>query len=191
MPQSIVENYLSNAKLQFEYYKKLGEQSIEQLALEELFWQYNEESNSIAIIIKHLRGNMLSRWTDFLTTDGEKESRKRDTEFELKESDRDRLMEMWEEGWKCLFDAIEGLDESNFGTKVYIRNVEHTVLEAINRQIAHISYHIGQIAYIGRMVKGSEWKSLSIPKGQSEQYFRERMAQGKRSVHFTEDALKK
>ncbi len=191
MSQSVVENYLTNALLQFKYAKQLAEGAIRQLASEELFWQYNDESNSIAVIIKHLRGNMLSRWTDFLTTDGEKKSRHRDTEFELTDQDRDQLIDMWEEGWACLFAAIEGLNVDNFGTKVFIRNNEHTVLEAINRQIAHISYHVGQITYIARMIKGPDWQSLSIPKGQSEQYFQERMARGKRSGHFTKDAMKK
>ncbi len=148
----------------FRSYKQLGEKAMLQVSDEALHWQFNEESNSIATIVNHLHGNMLSRWTDFLTSDGEKPWRQRDAEFEVHELSRAELMRRWEEGWRCLFSAIEELAEEDLYRTVLIRHEEHSVAEAINRQIAHYAYHVGQIVYIARMVKGSTWTSLSIPK---------------------------
>ena len=160
-----------------------------QLSDEDLFWQYNAESNSIAVIVKHLWGNMLSRWTDFLTSDGEKQWRDREAEFESDIRDREELRQKWEAGWNCLFEALDSINEDNFGTTVYIRNQGHTIVEAINRQLAHYAYHVGQIVYIGRMLKGPEWESLSIPKGGSKAYNREKSSQPKRREHFTREFL--
>ena len=163
-------DYLTSCKKQFEQCKLLGEKTFAQLTDEQLFWKYNEESNSIATIVKHLWGNMLSRWTDFLTTDGEKEWRKRDAEFENNITTREELLQKWEEGWQCLFSALNALTGENLKKKILIRGEEHTVMEAINRQLTHYSYHIGQIVFIGKMVLDEKWKSLSIPKGASKAF---------------------
>ncbi|RNC85788.1 MAG: DUF1572 domain-containing protein [Balneola sp.] len=185
----MIENYLESVRKQFEYYKLLGERTFDQLEDEDLFWEYNPESNSIAIIVKHLWGNMLSRWTDFLTTDGEKEWRNRDTEFEADITTRGEMMEKWDEGWTCLFAAINSVHEEHFDQLVYIRNMGHTIPEAINRQLAHYSYHIGQIVYIGRMKKGDAWRSLSVPKGGTAAYNAEKFSKGKRRAHFTDELM--
>lgn len=148
--------YLDSAKRQFLLYKSLGEKAMAQLSDKDIFWQPNKESNSIASIVKHLWGNMLSRWTDFLTTDGEKTTRQRDAEFEADDADRAMVMERWEAGWKCLFDALDSITHENLEYIIYIRNEGHTVLEAINRQIAHYSYHVGQVVYIAKLVKDNE-----------------------------------
>lgn len=179
--------YLNNIKIQFEYYKSIGEKTFNQLEEKDLFWQYNEESNSIAVIVNHLWGNMKSRWTDFLTSDGEKEWRNRELEFESVIKTKDELLQRWNDGWECLFDALNSINENNFNTKIYIRNQEHSIIEAINRQLAHYSYHIGQIVYVGRMVKGSDWKSLSIPKGKSFEFNKKKFSKGKHDGHFSDD----
>lgn len=183
------ENYLESVTLQFKYYKSLGEKTFDQLNEKELFWQYNEESNSIAIIVKHLWGNMMSRWTDFLTTDGEKEWRKREEEFVGDLKDLSELKTKWEEGWQTVFTALESINATNFETTIYIRSKGHTVTEAINRQLAHYAYHIGQIVFLGKMIKGEKWGSLSIPKGKSKEYNAKNFAKGKRKEHFTKDFL--
>ena len=185
------QNYLESAHKQFSYYKALGDRTFAQLEEEDLFWQYNEESNSIAIIVNHLHGNMMSRWTDFLTSDGEKEWRQRDQEFEDLIKNRAQLEAKWAAGWECLFTALDSINEENFSTVIYIRNMGHTVLEAINRQMAHYAYHVGQITYIGRMIKGANWKSLSVPKGGSKAYNAAKFAQPKRRAHFTDGFLGK
>lgn len=163
-----MKTYLNSVKKRFEYYKMLGEKTFAQLEDEQLFWQYNEESNSVATIVKHLSGNMLSRWTDFLTTDGEKQSRKRDSEFEDDVKGRQELLDIWNQGWDCLFGALNSIREDDWGREIYIRNEPHSVIDAINRQLAHYPYHIGQIVFIGKMLAGPKWNSLSIAKGQSE-----------------------
>ena len=183
------ENYLESVTKQFEYYKMLGEKTFDQIKEEDIFWQYNSESNSIAVIVKHLWGNMMSRWTDFLTTDGEKDWRNRDAEFEQDIRSKEELLAKWNEGWNCLFEAINSINKEDFGTIIYIRNMGHTIVEAINRQLAHYSYHVGQIVYIGRMIKGEEWKSLSIPKGKSMKYNKEKFSKPKPKEHFTKEFL--
>ena len=183
--------YLGSVNKQFAYYKQLGDQTFAQLKDEDLFWQYNPESNSIAIIVKHMWGNMLSRWTDFLTTDGEKGFRDRDGEFEATIKTKAELLEKWEAGWSCLFDNIEPLEADQMAQTVYIRNMGHTVTEAINRQLAHYAYHVGQIVFLGRMIAGENWKSLSIPKGESKTYNKQKFAQPKRIQHFTDEFLDK
>jgi hypothetical protein len=184
------KDYLQSTIKQFEYYKLLGEKAIDQLPEEKLFWQYNNESNSIAVIVKHLWGNMLSRWTDLLTTDGEKEWRNRDAEFDNDIQSKDELLLKWTEGWQCLLNTLKDLTEEDLEKIVYIRNQGHTVLEAINRQLAHYPYHIGQIIYIAKMVSDSNWKSLSIPKGNSNSFNAEKFSKPKSKQHFTEEFLK-
>ena len=188
---SMNNNYLDSVKKQFEYYKLLGEKTFAQVPEDKLFWQYNPESNSIATIVKHLWGNMLSRWTDFLTADGEKTWRDREAEFENDIATKQALLEKWEEGWQCLFKALDGLTESDLDKTIYIRNMGHSVTEAINRQLAHYPYHIGQIVFIGKMACDDAWASLSIPKGNSSAYNAEKFAQPKHTAHFTDEFLSK
>ncbi len=182
-----MNDFLSSSIKQFEYYKELGEKTFLQLPEEKLFWKYNEESNSIATIVKHLHGNMMSRWTDFLTTDGEKEWRIRDEEFENDLTTREDLVARWSEGWNCLLDAINSLSDADLNTVIYIRNMGHSVTEAINRQLAHYPYHVGQIVFLGKMIANEEWKSLSIPKGNSKDYNAEKFSKPQRRTHFTDD----
>lgn len=184
-------DYLESTKKQFEYYKMLGDKTIAQLPDDKLFWQYNEENNSIAIIINHLSGNMLSRWTDFLTSDGEKEWRHRDTEFENDIKTKAELIQKWNNGWNCFFNALNSLQEEDFSKTIYIRNEGHTVLEAINRQLAHYPYHIGQIVFIGKMICNQNWTSLSIPRGNSNTFNLEKFSKEKHKEHFTDKFLKK
>lgn len=183
-------NYLESVIKQFEYYKLLGEQTFAQMADEQLFWQYNEDSNSIATIVKHLAGNMKSRWTDFLTTDGEKEWRNRDGEFENDIASRAEMMALWNEGWRVFLDTLKSLGEDDLEKVIYIRNQGHSVMEAINRQLAHYPYHVGQIVYIGKLA-ATEWRSLSIPRGNSSQYNAEKFATEKGRRHFTDEFLGK
>ena len=183
----MTQEYLESVKKQFAYYQLLGEKTFAQLSDNQLFWQYNEESNSIASIVKHLWGNMRSRWTDFLSSDGEKQWRDREAEFVNDIKDRADLMCKWQEGWNCLFAALDSLTENNFNTILYIRNQGHTVMEAINRQLAHYPYHIGQIVFIGKMALNDQWSSLSIPRGNSKAYNADKFSQPKRKAHFTDE----
>nr|WP_294789824.1 DUF1572 family protein [uncultured Mucilaginibacter sp.] len=164
-----MEQYLKSVIKQFEYYKGVGEKAIAQIQDADLFWQANEECNSIATIVQHIHGNMLSRWTDFLTTDGEKEWRKRDAEFEHVINTREQLMQIWNEGWVCLFNALDTVNESNWNITIYIRNEPHTVVDAINRQLAHYPYHVGQMVMIAKE-RAADWKALTIPKGTSQAF---------------------
>ncbi|APY12010.1 hypothetical protein BWZ22_12565 [Seonamhaeicola sp. S2-3] len=182
-----MESYLPSIIKQFEYYKSLGDKTFNQLEFDEMLWQSNEDANSIAIIVKHLVGNMLSRWTNFLTEDGEKPWRNRDDEFVSSFNTKEELIAAWESGWLCLFKAIKPLNENNLEHIVYIRNGGHTVIEAINRQLAHYSYHIGQIVFLGKLLKGNDWQSLSIPKGNSTKYNKEKFSKEKSKRHFTDD----
>lgn len=184
-------DYLESVKKQFEYYKMLGEKTFEQLSEEKLVYAYNGDSNSIAVIVKHLYGNMISRWTDFLTTDGEKETRNRDAEFETDTMNKEQLMDLWQKGWTCLFNTLNSLKEEDFSKTVYIRNQGHSVTEAINRQLAHYPYHVGQIVYIGKMLADNQWHSLSIPKNKSKEFNEEKFSQEKKKAHFTDEFLKK
>ncbi len=162
--------YLQATIKRFGYYKELADNTFSQLHDNDFFFQPNEASNSIAVIIQHMSGNMLSRWTNFLTEDGEKEWRNRDTEFEAQSYNRQQLMEVWEKGWKCMFDALAHLKEEDLLKTIYIRTEGLSVIDAINRQLAHYPYHVGQIVYLGRMIKNNDWQSLSIPKGKSDAY---------------------
>lgn len=182
-----MESYLNSVVKQFRYYKMLGEKAIEQLSEEQLFWQYNEESNSIAVLVNHITGNMLSRFTDFLTADGEKPWRNRDAEFTNPFNGKEELMSRWNQGWECLLKALEQLTEADMERIVYIRNDGHTVLEAINRQLAHYPYHIGQLVFIAKMLKGEDWQTLSIARNKSSDYNSRKFSQDKERRHFTDD----
>ena len=171
---TIPEDFLRSANRQFLYYKTLGEKAIDQLETEQLFVSLNDDTNSIATIVKHLHGNMLSRWTDFLTTDGEKDTRNRDGEFDastaLSNQTKEQILSLWNEGWSCLFNTLNSLKPEDLSKIIYIRNEGHTVLEAINRQLAHYPYHVGQMVFYAKILKKSEWTSLSIPKNKSNDY---------------------
>ncbi|WP_194766455.1 DUF1572 family protein [Tamlana sp. I1] len=182
-----MESYLESITKQFEYYKSLGDKTFSQLSFENLQWQSDENSNSISIIVKHLAGNMLSRWTNFLTEDGEKDSRNRDQEFVDGFQSKEELIAAWESGWHTLFNAIKPLKTEDLERIIYIRNQGHTVLEAINRQLTHYAYHIGQIVFLGKLLKGEHWQSLSIPKGASSIYNENKFSKEKGRRHFTDD----
>lgn len=174
----------------FEYYKFLGEKTFDQVADDALFYRYNEESNSIAMIVKHLYGNMMSRWTDFLFTDGEKEWRNRESEFDDDTNSRFQMMELWDAGWCRLLQTLSSLKDNDMDKIVMIRNQQHTVEDAIQRQLAHYPYHIGQIIYIGKML-AKDWNSLSIPRGQSQNYNEQKFNSDPNSDHFTDDLMNK
>ncbi|MEM6686941.1 MAG: DUF1572 domain-containing protein [Bacteroidota bacterium] len=184
---SVAENYLESSKKQFDYYKSLGDKTFAQLNDEDIHWQQHEESNSISVIVKHIVGNMLSRWTNFLSEDGEKEWRHRDQEFEDTYTSKAEMITAWEKGWQCLFDAINPLQAEDVSRIIYIRNMGHTVLEAMTRQLCHYPYHIGQIVYVAKQIRGDEWTSLSVPKGQSKAYNTEKFGKEKSRKHFTDD----
>lgn len=168
MDNSIAEQYLKDALANFRSYKKLAEKALAQVHGVELLWTIDDEANSIAVIMKHISGNMLSRWTDFLTTDGEKPDRNRDMEFVISDEMTDEdLMTQWEQGWQCLFDALEALTPEDFNKNVLIRGEEHSIIEAINRQMTHYACHIGQIVFLAKHFRSSDWKSLSIPRNRS------------------------
>ena len=160
----------------FQYYKELGDKTLAQLSEEQIFWQYNEESNSIAVIIKHTAGNMLSRWTNFLTEDGEKSWRNRDSEFVNSFKTKEEVLEYWEKGWNCLFEALNQINDENIHSTIYIRGEAHSVLDAVLRQLAHYPYHIGQIVFLGKMLKNEDWKTLSIARNKSQDFNNEMLS---------------
>jgi len=173
-------SFLSSSIKRFKYYKSLGDKAFEQLNFEELQKEFAEDSNSITIIVKHLVSNMLSRWTNFLNEDGEKTWRNRDQEFIDTYKSKEDMLDSWESGWNCLFKALASITENDLDKIVYIRNEAHTITEAIIRQLAHYPYHIGQIIFLGKLIKGSQWKSLSIPKGKSDEFNAKIFGQEKR-----------
>lgn len=198
------EAYLISVKKQFLYYKTIAEKAMDQLDAEQLFFAANEDTNSIGVIVQHMHGNMLSRWTDFLTSDGEKAWRKRDVEFDAPtrpgdqtadpvsaEEQKAGLLRKWNEGWDCLFGALDELKPEHLTQIIYIRNEGHTVVEAINRQLAHYPYHVGQIVFYAKMLKKSEWTSLSIPKNKSADYNSDKFSKEKSIKNFTDDELNK
>jgi len=187
--ENFEQNYLSSIEKLFKYYKSLGEKTFEQLTEAELHFQQHEMSNSIAVIVNHMQGNMKSRWTNFLTEDGEKEWRNRDVEFEDIIQSKQELIEKWEEGWTCLFEALSSVNENNFDKTIYIRNQGHSITEAINRQLSHYAYHVGQIVFAAKLLKGESWQSLSIPKGKSKAFNDNKFAQKKKDIHFTDEIL--
>ncbi len=181
MPHQFSTSYIEDAVSLFHYYKKLADRAMEQLSDEQLFVTLDRQGNSIAVIVKHLAGNMRSRWRDFLTTDGEKADRHRDQEFEMPTPvARAELLKMWEDGWKVLFDALAPLKEEDLPRKVFIRGEPHSVMQAINRQLAHYPHHIGQIVFLAKHLKGDDWKTLSVPRGKSGD-FNKAVAEGKAS----------
>jgi len=184
-------SYLESVKKQFLYYKTLAEKAIDQVEPEQLFAAVNEDTNSIATIIKHMSGNMLSRWTDFLTSDGEKEWRSRDAEFENDLQSKEAVLEVWNKGWTVFLDTLNSLKPEQLSDIIYIRNEGHTVIEAINRQLAHYPYHVGQIVFYAKQLKNSSWDSLSIPRNNSGNYNAEKFAKAKEIKNFTDDELKR
>jgi hypothetical protein len=186
---SIEQNFLESSIKLFRYYKKLGEGAIHQLNDEEVARQPNDASNSIALIVHHMSGNMLSRWTDFLTSDGEKPWRNREAEFEKGYSSKKEMLEAWEKGWACLFSALGSLTPQDLTKIIFIRNEGQTVMEAIQRQLAHYPHHVGQILYQAKALKGRDFQSLSIPKGDSVKFNDQKFSEEKSRKHFT-DGLK-
>ncbi|MBT8204324.1 MAG: DUF1572 domain-containing protein [Eudoraea sp.] len=166
----IPSTYLANVKKEFLRYKTLAEKAFEQLNEEDIHHTYDEWDNSIAVIVKHIAGNMRSRWTNFLTEDGEKSWRNRETEFEASIKSKTEMLGAWNAGWECLFTALDGLTPENLSDTVEIRKESHTVIEAINRQLGHYVYHIGQIVFLTKSIMGKEWQSPTIPRGQSDDY---------------------
>ncbi len=165
------QHYLEEARRQFRGHKRMGENAMSQLRDEQLFVTLDPEANSVATLVKHLAGNMRSRFTDFLTSDGEKPDRFRDREFEVTSAiTRAEVMNWWEDGWTCVFSAIDPLQPEDVMRTVTIRGEPHTVLQAMNRQIAHYAQHIGQIVFLAKHLRSSDWKTLSIPKGKSEEF---------------------
>ena len=188
-PEDVSFDYLTSLVKQFRYYRSLGEKAMSQLSDAQLSWQFNNESNSIAIIVNHLGGNMRSRFTDFLTSDGEKPWRNRDEEFVNRFVSRDKILECWNEGWDLLLQAIDSLGEEDLAKVVYIRNEGHTVIEALNRQLAHYSYHVGQIVFIAKMLADKNWQTLSIARNRSGDYNTIKFERDKSRRHFTDDEL--
>ncbi len=167
---SLAYAFLQSTIKRLSYYKELGDKTFAQLTDADFHYQPNEASNSIAIIIQHTAGNMLSRWTDFLTSDGEKEWRNRDTEFEEQHLSKQQLIEFWEKGWQCLLDALNALTEDDLLKTIYIRSEGLLVVDAVNRQLAHYPYHVGQIIYVAKIITSNNWQNLSIAKGNSSQF---------------------
>jgi hypothetical protein len=172
--------YIEDAIAVFRYYKKLAERAMEQVRDEQLFATLDQEANSIALVVKHMVGNMRSRWTDFLTTDGEKPSRNRDGEFVDPPATREALLTEWEDGWRCLFGAIEPLSDADLGRRITIRGEAHSVMQAINRQLAHYPHHVGQIVLLAKHFSCDHWESLSVPRNRSAE-FNHRVAAGEAS----------
>jgi hypothetical protein len=178
MSDGVAPAYLDEVRRQFRGHKRLAEGAMAQVKDEELWMALDSESNSIAVIVKHLAGNMRSRFTDFLTSDGEKPDRHRDQEFEMHSAaTRAEVMRWWEEGWGRVFSAIEALKLEDLMSTVTIRGEPHTVLQALNRQVAHYAYHVGQIVFLAKHFRSSEWKSLSVPRGKSEEYNQKPLAE--------------
>ena len=180
MALKFTTSYIEDSQELFRYYKRLAERAMEQVTDEQLFAALDEESNSIAIIIKHMTGNMRSRWTDFLTTDGEKLDRNRDSEFVDAPQTRKALLDTWEEGWTCVFRALESLTDADLARTVTIRGEAHSVMQAINRQVAHYPHHVGQIVLLAKHFAHDKWQSLSVPRNQSAEFNR-KVAAGEQS----------
>jgi Protein of unknown function (DUF1572) len=180
MALQFTTSYLEDSLSLFRYYKRLAERAMEQLSDEQLFEALDPESNSIAVIVKHLSGNMQSRWTDFLSSDGEKPGRDRDAEFVAPPQSREALMLLWEQGWSCLLGTLEGLSDADLGRTITIRGEAHSVLQAINRQLAHYSNHVGQIVLLAKHFASGHWHALTVPRGRSQE-FTERVRSGELS----------
>lgn len=172
MALEFTTSYLQDALAVFRQYKKLGDGAMGQVSDAELYAALDPEMNSIAVVAKHMAGNMRSRWTDFLTTDGEKPDRQRDTEFEAPPATRAELVAMWEDGWGRVFAAVEALSEADLAATVTIRGERHSVMQAINRQVGHYAYHVGQMVMLAKHFRSAEWRSLSVPRGRSAEFNR-------------------
>lgn len=188
MNESLATHYLQDSIASFRAHKKLAEKALAQVTDDELFATLDAESNSIAVIVKHMAGNMLSRWTDFLTSDGEKPDRNRDSEFVIEsQTTKPELLAYWEKGWDCVFKALEPLQPDDFARKVLIRGEPHTLVQAINRQLTHYAYHIGQIVFLAKHFRSSEWKSLSVPRNRSagfNEYLEKKLQAGESEHRF-------
>ena len=171
--------YIESIRKQFLYYKTLGEKAMEQLEPEKLFTVFSDDSNSISVVVKHISGNLLSRWTDFLTTDGEKPWRNRDDEFIDNIKDKNELMHIWQKGWECLIKTIDSIKPDQLTNIIYIRNEGLTVIDAMNRSFAHTVYHVGQIVYAAKILKNEDWISLTIPKNKSNEFNKDKFEQEK------------
>ncbi|HEX5624645.1 MAG TPA: DUF1572 family protein [Saprospiraceae bacterium] len=189
--QELLQNYLDCHIRQFEFYKLQAEKAMKQVSDDQLFVTLNEESNSIAMIVQHLWGNMMSRWTDFLNSDGEKPSRQRDAEFEFVVKTRAEMMDRWNQGWTLLLDTLNSLKTDDLGKPVYIRNMEHTVLEAVSRQLAHYCSHVGQIIFLSKYFANTRWQTLSIPRNGTRAYNENKFSVPPHKEHFTDEHLKK
>jgi hypothetical protein len=176
MPLVFTTSYTEDAQAIFRQYKKLADAAIAQVSDADLYCTLDSESNSIAIVMKYISGNMLSRWTDFLTTDGEKPTRNRDNEFEDAPATRAEILSLWERGWSCLFTALASLTDADLARTITIRGERHSVMQAINRQVAHYSYHCGQIVLLAKHLQSSNWKCLSVPRKQSGEFNRKVLA---------------
>jgi hypothetical protein len=176
MAHKFTTSYLQDSLTVFRYYKNLAEKAMDQVTDDQLGAVLDGEMNSIAVIVKHMAGNMRSRWTDFLTTDGEKPDRDRETEFAEPPATRDQLLALWEQGWQCLFNALEPLSDQDLHRTVTIRGEAHSVMQAMNRQLAHYPYHCGQIVFLAKHFQHENWKSLSVPRGQSAEFNRRVLA---------------
>lgn len=185
MTEQIIENYKTDTLEAFRNYKKLAERAIEQINADEYFRAIDAEANSIAVIVKHIGGNLRSRWTDFLTTDGEKADRFRDSEFVAESDTREILDALWETGWNALFGTLESLKIEDFGKTVQIRGEDFSVVKAMNRSLAHIAYHVGQITFLAKHFRASDWKTLSVPRGKSDE-FNAYLAENKGKAHYLE-----
>ncbi|MDZ7721147.1 MAG: DUF1572 family protein [Balneolaceae bacterium] len=170
----------------FQYYKSLTEKSINQISNDRIHEQIQKNQNSIAILMKHLSGNMISRWTNFRTEDGEKPWRNRETEFVDDFESKNELMEYWEKGWGVLFEALDSIEDNELDSIIYIRNDGHKLIEAIERHLAHVAYHTGQIVYLAKIFAGDDWQSLSIPKGETEEYNRKKFSREKSRGLYTD-----
>lgn len=185
MTEQIIENYKTDTIEAFRNYKKMAERAIEQVSEDEFFKAIDAEANSIAVIVKHIGGNLRSRWTDFLTTDGEKADRFRDSEFVAESDTRESLDALWETGWSALFGTLESLRVEDFGKTVTIRGEDFSVVKAMNRSLAHTAYHVGQITFLAKHFRASDWKTLSVPRGQSGE-FNKFLAENKDQAHYLE-----
>jgi hypothetical protein len=172
MALEFTTSYIKDALAVFRYYKQLAERAMEQVTDEQLFAALDPEANSIAIVVKHMAGNMRSRWTDFLTADGEKPNRNRDSEFVDPPATRNQLLAEWENGWACVFNAIDPLTDADLGRTITIRGESHSVMQAINRQLAHYAHHVGQIVMLAKHFARHRWQSLSVPRNQSAEFNR-------------------
>ena len=180
MALNLTTSYINDSVALFRYYKRLAERALEQLSDEQLFATLDKQANSIAIVVKHMAGNMRSRWTDFLTTDGEKPDRDRDCEFINPPATRDEVLDEWEKGWACVFRALEPLSDTDLARTITIRGEPHSVMQAVNRQVAHYAYHVGQIVLLAKHFSEERWESLSVPVNRSAE-FNQKVAAGKLS----------